>query len=79
MTVGSEKLALLKTHADFVTRFFGLALSVKQVRDEIVIASSIRSSYNFETERVPNADVVIIMTARPVPHHKIAGTALHTN
>ena len=76
VTVGGDKLALMKKHLQFVANYYRDALTVKQVQDSIRLSSSIRSTYNIDTETVSDADLVVIMTARPVPYRKIAGKLL---
>lgn len=67
--VTPEKRAVIDTRSDFAAGFFGEALKVRPVQDDITIYSSLADEFNLEAESrvVTDADLVIIMTARPGP------------
>ena len=75
VAVGHPKLALMKKRVTWVTDFLANALTVKPVQDNIEISSSVVNEYQLSSSTVTNADLVVIMTARPIPHQKLAGFA----
>lgn len=75
VAAGHAKLALMKERLEWVKTYFSNALRVKRVLDDIQISSSVVNTFNLGVNKVSNADLAIIMTARPMPYHKLAGFA----
>jgi hypothetical protein len=75
---GAARLSVLQARTEAAIAYWQAAVRLQPVRDGITIDPSIVTSYNVppSSANVPNADVVLIMTARPSPFSAIAGYAL---
>lgn len=74
---GFHKLEVMKTRLDFAVEYFRKAFKVKPVQVPIDLSPGVIDRFNLEdaTTRVENADLVVIMTARPSPWAALNGYA----
>lgn len=70
-----DRYNVMKARTNFATNYWKNMLTIKPVRGPIVIDSAVRSQYNLQTVNVTDADLVLIMLARPSPFAPVAGYA----
>jgi len=73
---GSIRNQILKQRTEWAGNKIAELLSVKPAVGGITLASSVSASFsNLTTTSYPNADLVVIVTARPTPGVSLAGYA----
>jgi hypothetical protein len=72
---GNERMQVIQERITWAVEYFRSALSVKPVLDPIVVDSYITSTFNLGALTVPNADLVVLVTARPAPFAQVAAYA----
>mmetsp|Transcript_24599 Transcript_24599/g.85546 ORF Transcript_24599/g.85546 Transcript_24599/m.85546 type:complete len:1232 (-) Transcript_24599:195-3890(-) len=72
---GVVKLEIMKTRLAFATEYFRKAFKVKPVQVPIDLSESVTSRFNLPPTSVEDADLVVIMTARPSPWAALNGFA----
>jgi MFS family permease len=74
--LGMERSMVMRTRTQAAMDYWAQALKVKPVQDDIVIDNFISNIFGLPANTaVPDADLVMIMTARPSPFSPIAGFA----
>jgi hypothetical protein len=75
-TIGATRNAVLRSLTQRAADFFAKTLKVRPILDSnITIDSSVLNRFTMTTTTVNNADLVIIMTARPSPNRALSGFA----
>ena len=73
---GSARGAVMRARTEAARQYWQRALVVRPVLDSnLTIHPSVVSAFGLTTTRVANADLVIVMTARPSPFRPVAGYA----
>jgi hypothetical protein len=72
---GNPRYELIKERLLWAAEFYSGAIMVKPVLDPIVLDANTINSYGVTTRTVPDADVAIIVTARPSPFAAVAAYA----
>jgi hypothetical protein len=75
-SIGAKRNSVVRSLTTRATNFFNSALSVRPILDTaITLDSSISNRFTINTTVVNDADLVIIMTARPSPNRPLSGFA----
>ena len=76
-TVGSARGALIRARTADAVAFYAAAIRVRPVLDDAILLSApvLSAVFKLNVSAVADADVVVVMTARPSPNAPLAGYA----